>query len=587
MRPTRSSLLALAVVLLAALLCTAAPASAVTISPLPGTPAAMPQTQISFLGAPASALSSIAVVGSRSGSHVGHLRSYSSAVGASFLPNRGFTPGEHVSVRARVRVGKAVSGISTRFKVALPLPPPNGTFPVAVGTPANIQSFQSEPNLHPPVVTVNQAAAASSEAGYLFGAPFQGPGQWGPMIFDNAGNLVWFDRLPAGIDAADFRTQLFHGKPALTWWQGHTIILGYGLGVDVIANANYKAVAVVKAGNGVPTDEHEFSVLPNGAALVTGYVPVQWNLSSVGGPAQGTAVDTVLQEVDIHTGLVMWEWRSLGHVDLTESYSKPPPNSAGYYDYFHINSAQALPEGNMLISARNTWSVYKLSLSSGGVIWRLGGKKSTFALGSGVTFAYQHHAQLLPNGVVSLFDDEGAPTVKAPSRGELVKLDTHARTATLVRQLVRAPTPVTTGSQGNLQELGNGGYMIGWGGLPNFTEFNAQGQVVYDAQYPPGEFSYRVYRLPWAGQPLTAPAAVARRSGSTSTVYASWNGATTVDSWQLLTGASATQLTPVSTTPRSGFETTIPAPAAAYYQVRALSASGHALGTSAVIIPTM
>jgi len=342
----------------------------------------------------------------------------------------------------------------------------------------------------------------------------------------------------------------------------------------------------VKAGNGLPTDEHEFSVLPNGAALVTAYVPVQWNLSAAGGPAQGTAVDTALQEIDIHTGLVMWEWRSLGHVEITQSYSKPPANSSGYYDYFHINSAQALPEGNMLISARNTWGVYLLSGANGRIIWQVGGKQSTFALGAGVAFAYQHNALLLPNRELSVFDDEGAPPVKPPSRGELIKLDTHAKTATLVRQLVRAPTPVTTGSQGNVQSLANGGYMVGWGGLPNFTEFNSQGQAVYDAQYPGGEFSYRVYRLPWAAQPLTTPAAVAHSSGATSTVYASWNGATTVASWQLLTGAGATQLAPVSTTPRSGFETTIPAPAAAFYQVRALSASGRVLGTSKVVSPT-
>ena len=42
-------------------------------------------------------------------------------------------------------------------------------------------------------------------------------------------------------------------------------------------------------------------------------------------------------------------------------------------------------------------------------------------------------------------------------------------------------------------------------------------------------------------------------------------------------------MTPVSTTPRSGFETTIPSPPAAYVQVRALSASGKALASSKAI----
>ncbi len=128
--------------------------------------------------------------------------------------------------------------------------------------------------------------------------------------------------------------------------------------------------------------------------------------------------------------------------------------------------------------------------------------------------------------------------------------------------------------------------MIGWGGLPNFTEFNEKGQVTYDAQLPHGEFSYRVYRLPWQGQPVDPPSAVAHTAGGTSTVYASWNGATTVASWQLLTGASSDHLSPVSTTPRTGFETTIPAPAAPFYAVRALSPSGKVLASSKAVAAT-
>jgi len=573
------------VLALAAFAAPAGAASVVTISPLAGAPAAMPETQISFLGAAASSLSSISVVGSRSGRHAGHLHSYSSATGASFLPNTPFTPGESVTVRALWKVGRSTHAIGTHFKVAVPVAPPSTEFPPVPAKPGDVQSFLSEPALHPPTVSVHQAAGAASAPGYLFAAPFIGPGQWGPMIFDSAGNLVWFRAMPAGEDAADFQTQVYHGKNDLTWWQGKTIILGYGLGEDVIANANYRTVAVVKAGNGLPTDEHEFSVLPNGAALVTAYGPVQEDLSSVGGAAGSAAVNGALQEIDIHTGLVMWEWDSLGHVALADSYSKPPATAGNYFDYFHINSAQALKEGNFLISARNTWGLYELNGHTGQIIWQLGGKRSSFALGAGVPFAYQHNALMLPNGEISLFDDEGAPPVKGPSRGELIKLNTKAKTATLVGQLVRSPG-VLTNSQGNTQALPGGGWMVGWGGLPNFTEFNAQGQPIYDAQLPSGEDSYRVYRLPWAGQPTEPPAIAATSTAGANAVYASWNGATTVASWQLLTGASASQMTPVSTTPKGGFQTVIPAPAAAFYEVRALSPAGRVLGTSKAVAPT-
>jgi Arylsulfotransferase (ASST) len=571
-----------------------ASAAAVIVSPLRGSVGALPGTQISFLGAPAGSLHSIRVVGSISGRHGGRVRSYSSATGASFIPRAPFTPGEQVTVSARLTVGGHAKRLSTTFGVAQPATIPLLVFTAGPGKASDIQSFQSDRSLHPPVVTVHQAATAASAPGYLFATPFIGPGQYGPMIFDDGGKLVWFDALPAGEDAADLRTQIYRGKTDLTWWQGKTFNFGFGYGVNVIANANYKTVAIIKAGNGLQADEHEFLLTPQGQAFVLAYSPVTTNLSSAGGPASGIALDGVIQEIDPHTGLVMWEWHSLGHVDVSESYSKLPGNAANPFDYFHLNSLDVDARGNILISARNTWALYEINAHTGAVSWRLGGKKTTFALDPGVQFAWQHNAVFLPNGAISVFDDEGAPTIKAPSRGETIKLDTAAKTATLVSQFIRAPTPLTTSSQGNLQSLPGGRWMVGWGGLPNFTEFNAAGEVIFDAQLPnatfssgapAGEFSYRVYREPWSAQPTAyGPAIVAKTSPGVTAVYASWNGATNVASWELLTGTTAAHLTPTgATTPRSGFETTIPAPAAAFYEVRALSASGKVLASSKAV----
>jgi hypothetical protein len=561
-------------------LCAQASAATVTISPLPGTPTALAKTQISFLGAASGSLSSISVVGSSSGRHRGHLRSYFSAVGTSFEPSKPFTPGEHVTVHARWAspTGKR-STISTSFTIARPAVVAQTESPVTPGTPADVQNFHSLPDLHPPTVTVRLPAGAGSAPGYVFTAPYLGPGEWGPMIFDSAGNLVWFHPLPHGQDAADFRTQVYEGKNELTWWQGKTLALGYGLGEDVIMNANYRTVAVVKAGNGLQADGHEFTVTPQGSAYILAYSPVRTSLQSAGGPASGVALDGVIQEIDIHTGLVMWEWHSLGHVGLGESYSSPPGAAASPYDYFHINSLSLNSQGDILISGRNTWALYEINPGNGAIVWRLGGKKSTFTLGAGVPFAYQHNAEWLGGDEVSLLDDEGSPAVKPPSRGEIVRLDTKARTATLVNQLVRSPRALSTPSQGDLQALPDGGWMVGWGGLPNFTEFNAQGQEIYDAQLPAGESSYRVYREAWSAQPIEPPAIVGEIGETGATLYATWNGATTVYSWQLLTGSSAADATVQSNTPKTGFETAIPAPVAPFYEVRALSASGRVLAT--------
>ncbi len=72
-------------------------------------------------------------------------------------------------------------------------------------------------------------------------------------------------------------------------------------------------------------------------------------------------------------------------------------------------------------------------------------------------------------------------------------------------------------------------------------------------------------------------------AGGAGTVYASWNGATLVGSWRVLSGASASALHEVAQVARSGFETAIALPAGAagaYMTVQALGAAGQVLATA-------
>src|ERR1019366_6442154 len=102
-----------------------------------------------------------------------------------------------------------------------------------------------------------------------------------------------------------------------------------------------------------------------------------------GGPADGAVADTLAQEVDLRTGLVRYEWHSLDHVELSDSYipAGPGDRPRSPWDFFHINAAEAQQNGNLLIDSRNTWAAYEVNERSGQVIWRLGGKHSSFALG--------------------------------------------------------------------------------------------------------------------------------------------------------------------------------------------------------------
>ncbi len=66
-------------------------------------------------------------------------------------------------------------------------------------------------------------------------------------------------------------------------------------------------------------------------------------------------------------------------------------------------------------------------------------------------------------------------------------------------------------------------------------------------------------------------------------VRASWNGATEVARWQVLAGPIARRWRRSTTAGRTGFETKLHIPPAAFVAVRALDRRGRTLGTSAAI----
>ena len=168
-----------------------------------------------------------------------------------------------------------------------------------------------------------------------------GPG--GPMIVDGQGHVVWFHQLQLPEVAGNLRIQRYAGKPVLTWWQGPVTVAAYGLGEGVIADTRYRTLHVVHAGNGYAMDIHEFRLTPEGDALFTVYSPVLVHLPGTPPGTLTSLIDAIVQEVDVRTGLVTWEWHALGHIPLRDSYATPA-NSA-FYDAFHINSIQPLAHG--------------------------------------------------------------------------------------------------------------------------------------------------------------------------------------------------------------------------------------------------
>ncbi|HEY2160319.1 MAG TPA: arylsulfotransferase family protein [Solirubrobacteraceae bacterium] len=582
--------LAVFVAALGVLTVVAAPAaqpSAVSVFPIPGDRVASPQTQIAFRGLSPSALSNISVVGSRTGVHTGAIAADSDGRGASFLPSTRFVAGETVTVTTSLNVLGASNGRFS-FTIATSSSPIPYLAAQTVGrTAGDVWRYRSRGDLAPAAVKLLRSSSHAA-AGDWFVAPQFGPVENGPEILDSSGNLVWFYRVPHGDAASDFRVQQYRGRPALTWWEGYTDA-GIGVGQDLIYDSAYNPVASVRAANGLSADLHEFQLTPQGTALITAYYPVYWDASSIrGGLKREITLDSVVQEIDIPTGLVLFQWDSLDHVPVTDTYEPLPHQTATIhnpFDYFHANSVQLDDDGTLIVSGRNTWAAYKVNHQSGAVVWALGGRHSSFSMGTGTGFAFQHDVRVRAQNdqYVTVFDDgAGPPNIHGQSRALKLRLDLKRKTATGVWQHEHSP-PLLSQFEGNYQQLPDADDLVGWGQQPFFTEYDPHGQLIVDGRFVGTTSSYRVYKFPWQGQPQKPPDAAASTSGKTTTVYASWNGATTVSGWRVLSGPSATVLRPTRAVPRRGFETSTQINAARYVAVQALDSRGRVLARSSPV----
>ncbi len=590
--PKRLGPLALALLTLVALGVSGSPASAakpkpVSVYPAPKTPVASDETTFSFRGLKPKNLGKVRVVGSKTG-RVGNTRlRHSDGKGVSLVPKKSFVPGEVVRVYTKKRIKRVNKG---DFWVRI------GNFygnedEGGPGLPIPTDGLNSRPDLKPPVLDVVTKTDQTAPGMY-----FYAPRREGMTITDSSGRVRW--NQPTGFGSPgtrinDFRPQTLNGKPVLTYWKGASGVSGFSqIGFFEILNDRYRRIAKFSPGNGYKADGHEFRLTGRNTALVLAYRGVKWDMTSVGGPTDGKVFDNIVQEIDIKTGAVLFEWHALGNIGLRSS-EKLIPEDGSVWDYFHVNSAAADGD-SILVSGRAASSLYRIDRRSARVKWRLRGdglkpKTNSFKLGPGTSFGYQHDAYRLPNGNIALFDNGSGngygPAVNEESSGLVLKLTTNngVRRATLVKRYTH-PDGVVGASQGGIHRQPDGNFVVGWGQLKRFTEFTPSGEVAFDATFNSSAApSYRAYKAKWVGFPKDRPAIASEAAEGGATVWASWNGSTKVTSWKVYTGADAGSLSEAGSADWDGLETGISIPTAgAVVQVAALDSQGNELGRSGV-----
>jgi Arylsulfotransferase (ASST) len=370
-----------------------------------------------------------------------------------------------------------------------------------------------------PPLTVLTADSGTGK-GDIFLAPAGGSYPGGPEIVTTTGNVVWFHPLPAGDVATDFRTQTYLGQPVLTWFQSTGLGVAGGpagagakggpipvelSGTDYIYNDRYQQIATVQAGNGDATNFHEFLITPQNTALILADTVTTANLTSIGGSPDQQVIDGIVQEIDIGTGRVLFAWNSADHVPYADSYTPRPSSAKTPWDWFHINAVHLDTDGSLLVSSRNTWTIFKVSRQSGQIMWQLGGKHSSFTLHTapgqvlnhdGKIFAWQHDPEAIGGGEYTVFDDESGANLLKSSRAVTVQLALATHVATLIGS-DNQPEGKVAQLMGNAQTTPADDLFVGWGSLPYLSEFSRTGTLLFDAQLPTGVSTYRAYLLPW------------------------------------------------------------------------------------------
>ncbi|HEX9065208.1 MAG TPA: arylsulfotransferase family protein [Streptosporangiaceae bacterium] len=457
----------------------------------------------------------------------------------------------------------------------------------------------TRPDLTPPKISVRRSGLGGDSQYIFLNAPYSGTGHGGTIILSPGGEFVYFGPNTATKHHMDVSVQTYKGQQMLAWWEG-VLVEGFGIGEIVLADSTYTVKHRIKAVQGYPADFHEVNITPQGTALIDIYSRhSNVDLSHYGGGPGMHLVSGMVQEIDVATGALVFKWDSWNpknpHVPLSETHQQFGVGDGGNgtaatpYNYFHINSVAEVEPGNpasdLLVSGRNTWTVYRISRKTGNVVDRIGGKRSTYSMGPRTRFYWQHHVRLHPGNIMTVFDNGSSPPVEKQSRALKLHLDDARKHVTLEKQYIHPNQTYLAGAMGSAQLLPDGRMFVGWGTEPHFSEFSADGRLLLDGDIEIGSPSYRGFSENWVGKPpLRQLAVAARHRSGGATVYASWNGATEVKSWAVLAGRSSSNLSQVGTARKAGFETAMSVSSRGpWFAVEARDGKGRVLGRSKTV----
>ena len=264
-----------------------------------------------------------------------------------------------------------------------------------------------------PQANVVQADKSCADGLVLLSVGGQSVKEGGPMILDMSGNLVWSAPGQYGDASANTKIQRYRGQDYLTFWAGEKLQES-GLGRYYMLNSSYDVVHTLSAvSESMEGDLHEFKITQDGSALITVYdrLLVDLKNTNVDLNADQMIIDGILQEIDIATGKLVFEWRSSDHLHHPALQTSSGGFVAdGSFDYFHMNSIEKDSKGYYLISLRHLHTLVYVESMTGNILWKLGSDAGDFedlSQGDATGFQWQHDARWISEdeAIISLFDN--------------------------------------------------------------------------------------------------------------------------------------------------------------------------------------
>jgi hypothetical protein len=468
------------------------------------------------------------VTGSISGLHTGNVKLSDDNKTILFLPTKPFAPNEDVRVFVNPGIknitGNELPSVTIHFKTT-PLSQRMNInmktiitdgysyYPSAANQIAKSKIKITSNFVTSDLPKITVGSSNNPAEGKLFIANFSLTSSLGPndsvtnylMILNNDGSVVKYNKInELGVD---FKIQP-NGQPSYS-----DITSSYGgyyeAGRILVMDTSLTPIDTFQCGNGYVTFPADFRLLPNGHSLAFAMDPEPVDMTPYGGSPDADAIGVVIQELDASKNVV-FQWRTWDYLPVTDSYVDI---TGQIVDLIHANAIDIDNNGNIVFSMRHLSSIIKIDRQTGDIIWTLGGKQNQFTFinehesNSPNYFSFQHDVRVLPNGNLTLFDN-GNQHQPNYSRGVEYKLDEINKTATLVWEYRHTPD-IYGFAMGSVERLTNGNTLIGWGlgslsGSPVFTEIHPDQSTALEFSLPPGQASYRVYKLPWVSGTPTA-----------------------------------------------------------------------------------